>query len=363
MGGSVLICAVLAAGAAPVLPVAPAPRLVKPDVSLIVSERVDRKGDDTLFRVLRIGFRNGKPLPAEVILECDPEDYRRLYGGEIRANRYLVSMNGSVLDLRGKGFMNRVEKFPSAEDRVVFADDTKVTYWTEGEDRANGLFTFEYATGTRTRIKEPKEWMIPPDVARSPDGTKAMYSVRGALTLHREGKEPKSLGTDFNSNTEPVLWLDNDRVLTQREAGKLVTVSVDGKVTEVVTIKDLPPFASIELVRDPAGSVFLDAFDYGGQKYFQIDLAKKTAVETEWHGLGHGFEAAWAGGKIRHGGKGIDVGKLSCAVDWAVAAQGHLAVPVQTDGCDHNIAVWSVASGKWTRFDFPWAMAVLGWIK
>ena len=145
-----------------------------------------------------------------------------------------------------------------------------------------------------------------------------------------------------------------------------MTVSLDGKVTEVVTIKDLPPFASIDLVRDPAGSVFLDAFDYGGRKYFQIDLAKKTVVETEWRGLGHGFEADWGRGKVRHAGKGIDISidiEPGLVADLAMAAPGYLAVPFHAHGCTSNIAVWSVASGKWTRFDFPWAMSVLGWIK
>jgi hypothetical protein len=351
-----LVWAVLAAGAAPVP--APPPRAVVPDVSLIVSERVDCRDDDNCYRLLRIGFRNGKPFPAEVVLACDQRVYRHLSGGAIRANRYLVSRNGSAFDLREKKLINHVRDDWFVEDRVVRADDAKVMYWAD-DDGSERLFTFEYATGTRTKVKEPKEWMIPAHVPRSPDGTKAIYSVRGDLVLHRDGREPKSLGTDFNSHGEPVLWLDDNRVLMQREAGKLVTVNLDGAVTDVVTIKDGPVFPC-SLVRDPSGAVFLTYFS-GDHQYFKIDVANKTAVKADRRGLGYEFDAAWSGGTFRH--RGRDLGRLSCWADAAVAAPGYLAVPVHTDGCDFHIAVWSVASGEWTRFNFPWASGVLGWIK
>jgi hypothetical protein len=362
----VLLCAILATGADPLPPplpdAAPPPREVRPDVWLIVDERVDGAPGGVDKRVLRIGFRNGKPLPAEVILACGEEDYWRVCGGDIRANRYLVSKNGSVLDLRGRGFLNRVEELNFDRNLLVRADDTKVTYWTAGQNRPDRLFTFEYATRTRTHIKEPKPWLIPAGVPRSPDGTKAVYSVRGDLTLHRDGEEPKSLGTDLNSDLEPVLWLGNDRVLTQRETGKLVTVTLDGTVTDLLTIKDAPKGAIAELARDPEGAVVLTFPSEEGES-FKIDLANKTAAKAVWRGLGHGFEVARADDTVRHGGKKVDMGQLGSCTDKAAAAPGYLAVPVHTDGCAFHIAVWSAASGTWTRFDFPWAQGVLGWIE
>ena len=73
MSGSVLLCAMLVAGVDPVPPVAPAPRLVKPDVSLVVIEW-PRDDDEGHARVLRVGFCNGKPLPPEVVWKGAPSD-------------------------------------------------------------------------------------------------------------------------------------------------------------------------------------------------------------------------------------------------------------------------------------------------
>jgi hypothetical protein len=353
----VLLTAALAAGAPPEQ--APPPREVRPDISLVVSVRVDRSGDDSCFRLLRIGFYHGKPLPAEKLLDCDERVYGHLSQSAIRANRYLVSWNGSVFDLREKKFTNHVRDDWFAEDRVVRSDDTKVTYWAACDDKSERLFTFEYTAGTPTRVKEPSEWMIPSGVPRSPDGAKAIYSVGQKLVLHRNGYKPKPLGTNFDSNGEPVLWLDDARVLTQRTAGDLVTVDLDGKVTKVVTIKDGPVFPC-SLIRDPAGSIYLTCFSER-QLYFQIDVENKKAVQTNWRGLGHGFEAAWGGDQLRYRGK--ELGRLDYWADAAAAAPGYLAVPVHTDGCDFHIAVWSAASGEWARFDFPWVSSVLGWVK
>src|SRR5687767_13815054 len=117
MSGSHLIAALMAltlsmaATSAPVPPVpanqAPPPRAVKPDVSLIVIDSVE-KDDVRVGRVNRIGFRNGKMLPAEVLWERDERDAAAagVIGREIRANRYLVSTRGAVFDLREKKLIN-----------------------------------------------------------------------------------------------------------------------------------------------------------------------------------------------------------------------------------------------------------------
>ena len=66
-----VLCALLAGGVALAAPVpfvppnqAPPPRLVKPDISLVVSEMLPDKSA-LRARVYRIGFRNGRALPPE----------------------------------------------------------------------------------------------------------------------------------------------------------------------------------------------------------------------------------------------------------------------------------------------------------
>jgi hypothetical protein len=361
----------LAVGAAPVPPVpanqAPPPRLVRPDISLVVSDEVRGADGVRRARVLQIGFRNGKPLPTEVIRESDDPENEYFTAGEIRANRYLVSMRGGVLDLREKKLINTEQ-----DGELVRSDDTKVTYWIAGENRDPGLFTFEYATGTLTRIEKLKRPRIPAGVKRSPDNAKAINWVDGELFLHNDGQKPKSLGTGFKTDratgvqvgsgfsTFPVVWLDDDLILTQRETGKLVTVTLDGKVTDVVTIKDFSKNGSLGLMHDHAGSIIY----YAGETNYKIDPVNKTATPADWGGLGHGFEMAWEPDedgcyKFRHNGK--DIGRCACWPYDAVAAPGVLAVPSRDSR--KKFAVWSAATGEWTTLELPWAGRVLGWIK
>src|SRR3954467_1913113 len=66
MSGSVLMCAVLACGAAPIPAEAPPPRVVRPEIALVVS---DLGKDGGPPRMLLFGFRGGKPLPPEILWE------------------------------------------------------------------------------------------------------------------------------------------------------------------------------------------------------------------------------------------------------------------------------------------------------
>src|SRR5262249_21209203 len=147
------------------------------------------------------------------------------------------------------------------------------------------------------KVKPPR---FSTEVHRSPDGLKAIDWKGRELFLLRAGQKPKSLGTGFKTDQVPnpqifgfpkfpALWLDDDRFLTQRDTGKLVTVDLAGKVADVVTIKDLPKEEDPGLFRDGAGTIFYSA----DGKMFAIDLAKKTATPTDWCGLGHGFESSW----------------------------------------------------------------------
>jgi hypothetical protein len=357
----------LAVSAAPVPSVreqAPPPRLVKPDMSLIVRDQI--AGKDGFFHICvkRVGFRNGKPLPAEVIWEGDERNAEQFMLRVIWANRYLVSYvgGGSVLDLQEKKVINT-----ERDGDVIHIDDKKVTYWIAGKDREQGLFTFEYATGTLTRIEMLKTPRLRRFDPLSPDGRKAIDWVDGELFLHRDGQKPKSLGTGFKMDRKPVMglnfsmfphvWLDDERILTQRGIGKLVTVTLDGKVTDVVTIKDLPEDAWVEMWHDGAGSIIFTA----DQKVFKIDVAKKTAKLTDWHGLGHGFEESWERDKkfritFRHNGE--EIGQFNRRFDYS-AAPGYLALPVR----DKKIMVWCATTREWTALECDRNLRIIDWVK
>lgn len=83
---------------------------------------------------------------------------------------------------------------------------------------------------------------------RSPNGLRSVHlgSPHGATTyppqdiwLHEVGAEPRRLGDGFGARmhilsssvpSAPLMWLDDDRVLTQRTTGVLVVLRLDGSV-------------------------------------------------------------------------------------------------------------------------------------
>jgi hypothetical protein len=234
------------------------------------------------------------------------------------------------------------------------------------------VFTFEYATGRLTRAEKLRRPMIPERVPRSPDGAKAINWDDGQLTLHRDGSKPEVLGRGFKIGEPPevrpeslfscfpVLWLDDDRFLTQRANGKLVTVTTSGAVAEAVTITGVPRRVAPELTRDASGAIIYSA----NRRHYRIDLDRKTAVRSNWRSLAHDFEIAWecdkeGRSKFRHDGK--EIGRFNCWPEGVKAAPGHLAFQAGKSG-EYKIGVWSAATGNWTMLDYPLA-GVLGWLK
>jgi|GEM_PF-2024053 len=399
MYAGALICTIFAAGAAPVPPVpanqAPPPRRVKPDVSLIVVD-VDKgsgKENPPRGRVHLVGFRNGKQILRETAWEGNetfldrnaPFDFTVPDGWQaLVAGRYLVTGEGGVIDLHAKKVLNTEER-----GEELWYDETKVTYSVKEPNRVQGRFTFEYATGTLTRIGAPfskTEWFenLSVPALLSPDCEKAIkWRGESELILHQRGQKPTSLGKGFTMEADrellrirsefmclPLLWLDNATFLTQRGNGKLVAVDLVGKVTDIATIKNVPDCTWPELFRDRSGAVI---YVMGSNRY-KIDVTKKTAKQSEWEGLGNGFEVSWSGDeklglKLRY--KGKDIGQFRCDPETAQTAPGYLAIckvgapqflvrPQRGD-----IVVWSAATEEWTKVSTKWKgrTPIVGWIK
>ena len=354
-------------------PVAPAPRAALPQWSLVVVEEVTGEGGtvDTR-RVLRIGVRNGKLLPAEKVWEGD-QRFLGHFGGHHRvvADRYFVTKFGGVIDLRDGKVLND-------EQNAEFCafDGAKVHYrHTDGGATA---YSFDLATGKAKKEAKAAEGKYAFPGVLSPDGSAAIEAgpVADELILHQVGAKPKSLGKGFRIDIgpasssfgpTPILWLNNGSVLTQRGNGKLVTLDVAGKVTELLTIKDAPKdlVSAPYLSRDPSGRVVYTC----GRETYTIDVEKKTATKSEWQDLGHGFEAHRArqpkvGYRLRHNGK--EIGPLNCWPHTARTAPGLLAVEAQYGQEDFAqpecVGVWSADVGEWQSVKL-WPNCVVGWVK
>src|SRR5581483_9009549 len=264
-------CAVLAslAAAAPApdpgpVPVAPAPRPVKPELSLIVIDLVSNPDGSSPYRVLRVGFRNGVMFPPETIWEGEPRFFGLFRRHRLVADRYLVSGYGGIVDIPEKKVINNEQ-----DGDVEEIDGMTVIYRVENDRREEGIFSFDLATREVRRVAKLGEGKYGLVGVCSPDGTKAIATGVGLeeeVVLHRIGQKPKSLARGFVVQQSflaslkamiPVLWLDNDRFLTQRANGVLVMVDLQGKVTELATIKDARTdlISGPELVRDSRGEI------------------------------------------------------------------------------------------------------------
>jgi hypothetical protein len=390
MNGITMTSVVLALGA----PI-PANRAPAPEFSLVVVDVTDTHKDrepgdkNGRGRIHLVGFNKGRALPAETIWEGNEaflDTDTVLVGGggwqHLAAGRYLVTSTAGVFDLRKKKMLHT-----ETGGEQVWFDETKVTYFVDEHHREKGSFTFEYATEalTRTGPSTKTEWYqsLPQPVYVSPNNNNAIeWRNDDELILHQKLLLPGSLGEGFKAGVRgappglgdrrlPLLWLDDERFLTQRGNGQLVTVDLVGNVSHIATIRDVPQanLSELELFRDASGAVI-----YVADGHYEIDVAKKTAKKSEWMGLGNGFEVSWAGDKVqgyqlRYQGK--DIGRFRCDPDTAHTAPGYLALCKDGEprfAVFHprgDIVVWSAATGKWSSLEFAWLgrTPIVGWIK
>lgn len=356
------------------VPIAPQPRPALPQRSLVVVEEVTGpSGTVDTRRVLRIGVRKGKLLPAETIWEGDQRFLGHFGRHRLVGDRYLVTDFGGVIDLCDKKVLN-------AEQDAEFyeIDGTKVVYRNLNVRRVEGVFSFDLATGKVQKEANLGAGKYALLGKRSPDGSSAIESgpVADELVLHQVGAKPKSLGKGFRidigplSSTfgpTPVLWLNGGTFLTQRGNGKLVTVDVTGKVTELLTIKDAPTdlVSAPYFFRDSSNRIVYVC----GAVAYSINADKKEWAKYEWRDLGHGFEVSWHGQdkfgyQLRHNGK--EFGSINCWPHTAHTAPGILALEAQFGqdvfGQPECVAVWAVEVGEWQTIKL-WPNCIVGWVK
>lgn len=385
MRATILTCAVLTIGAAPVpqrLPLAPPPHAADPDASLVlVGYGPDEPGRPSSMTVLRIGVRNGKARPTEQVWE-GPSRFLSYGGGHrLVADRVLVTRYGGALDL-----VEQKVICPEMQGDLLAVDGPNVVYRLSGTNRNDGIYAFDLLKGEDRFVGKIGVGKYGRPGIASPDGTKSVEALAGALALHRDGMPPKSLGTDFTVQggplgplfkPVPVLWLDDERLLTQTKNGELVAVTLDGKATKVVTIKvDESPARFPTLTRDLGGRVIYTCGNAG----YAIDAKAAKAVACEWVDLGHGFEASWTANAkglhvVRYNGR--EIGRWKGYPEgrdptWphdpirVATTTDHIAIVTAADGSGKpdgpSVRIWSTRSGEWTGLKM-WPNALIGWHK
>jgi hypothetical protein len=347
-------------------PVAPAPRPAVGEVSLLFTQWTPNKdGVETTHRLLRVRFRSGVMQEPEVVWEGERAFLSELSYHRLIDNRFLMTASGGVLDVVAKKVIH-----PEQGADWCHVQGTRVVYRVEQDGRDQGIFAFDLVTRNvenLSKLGDPDyDWFGYWHQRISPDGRRIVVG-KEVSTVYEAGKKPRSLGKGFTVTggwfgaplidpPRPILWLDNDRILTQVRNGELVTVKLDGTRTPVVKVPstETPDEGMPTLHRDGGGRVIY----FCSRATYVIDVDAKTWQREEWVDLGHGFTASLsqnndAAPELRYRGDAI-----RRAWSAGLTTEGYLAI-VDDDG---EVRVWSASTREWSVLKMT-SDVMIGWMK
>ncbi len=262
------------------------------------------KADAWADQLLRLTLRPNRTLDREVVLTTKAGFFGDLAQARIVDGRFIVTEHAGVIDanegriIRDEthGYLRGVEK-PLVVYRLYDPSSDLAVIHAPGRAEQFGVFAFNLETRTRDR-PEAKHWYLEGIV--SPDRSRSithswwddiyLNDVDGGQTKLADGKRVTASKYARNGQFEmhaPVLWLDNQRILTQEANGKLITIDVHGKRERVCEIAGVPAVLDEpRLWRDPKGRIIYSC----GRSEHVIDLRRRMAAPLEEYALGHGFE-------------------------------------------------------------------------
>lgn len=336
-------------------------------VSLLAVECEAVEGSCARQSLVRFRFRDGVLVSKDLILTSDTAQVRYDLGeNHIYENRYVITNSGDVVDIQNKELLHEgIGVYVATEgDRVIqYVNQTDI----------RGHFYYDLKSHRYQRISGPNKWALPGTL--SPDRTKSVDGGATNIWLHRLGHKRKLLGSGFFVQADmrvsflsqpPFFWLDNTRILSQRNNGEVVVVEIDGTVTPIVKIAVKEEnLTAPYFFRDREGRII---YECCGES-FVINLEEKSYKRNDWPALGFGFDATnnsnpAHGHVIRYQGK--EIGKVWASIWSAPTISGHIAFAYGEVGSNlrypKGIKVWSEANGQWTTIDLKWLNQVIGWI-
>lgn len=340
------------------------------EVSLIVKHCDAGEGICDTQHLIRYDFENGRLARSERILTVETLDVRFDLGqNRIYRNRYVISHWGDVFDIETRKILHR------GDGEVVALNGDEVIIKI---DKLNleGVFSYNLVTGKYGKI-DGKRYREPGLV--SPDGRfSAMHiddgtgiEIREIATRSKKfvkGQFLVGLSSSANEFAKlPLLWLDSQRILTQRDNGELVLVTTKGVVTPVVKIKiDESPYVSPRLYLDSDNQIIYDCVSK-----FVIDVERQKFSAYKKIPLGNGFslmdddtvQTEWGTGNVFFF-ENSEIGRV-----WSTGSsttKGSLAVlygKIGTNlGYPDGIKVWSEKSREWTTIELKWSPRIIGWV-
>lgn len=354
---------------------APAPKPT-PKYELVLIEFATEPGRAVIDgrRLVRLPVADGVADKPVEVMKWTEHFFVPPVGYRLLADRFVVTSQAAVIDLTAGKTIHEPKGAV-----LLGTDGDRVIYRVDLPKSKAGVYAFDPAKQTATKLDDPGGWSLPG--ARSPDGSKSVARGKaGDLIVHTADGDPTSLGRGYKIDFSPlssvflpppVLWVDDKHFLTQVGNGRLVAVDVTtvkrGEEIEAPAKREV--MSAPRLWRDAEGNVLYEC----GEGIHRIDVKAGKAVAYEWHQLGHEFDVSVAhdgtdGHTFRHDGK--EIGKGFGDVEAAVAAPDRLAYigwppkdPTkfrQRSLEDEETRVWS--AGKWLTPPMK-TDTLIGWVR
>ncbi|MBV9925134.1 MAG: hypothetical protein JOZ96_08985 [Acidobacteria bacterium] len=302
--------------------------------SLLVSYMENGQAAGEIQHVERIDFVGGEVVSRRRVVTLRHE--RDGYAGSVVNKRYLLTVwRNRVFDLQEGRFVDRGPRPTNTRGTLVLPGVVS----PDGKKRVDEGVTFDGSTER--------------------------------LEIHFEGRPSVFVAGEFevavNRNSGfmprlPLLWVDDEMILTQRSNGNLVTVSTGGAVKPFLRVT-CPPDAVPSLLRNRSGKI---VYLCGGENYsLDIERGRYEVIKDD---LGNGFERDTVGGRDLLYYRGVEIGPDGTH---AVTGGSRLAMLYgePKDGILEmstvkTVKVWSAAKRTWTTFTFDgWGAEIIGWIE
>lgn len=347
---------------------------------LIVAEYDDNAAKNHIQYLVSYTFINGAMTQKETLMVVPLQkqgvqgDYVRFDIGKnkLYRNRYIVSGIGNVIDLKLKKIV-----LTEKDNFVAFSGDS-IVFHTDDIFKGEYYSVFDLKTEQYKKVENANyNPLAKPDVEL--DETAKPFKIVGYFA---NGKKDVLLadagyGELKASNvTEQIksalFWLDKKFFLyasysQKQDAVIIYKIGIDKSVEKLGEIQAIPNVATISFFEFGLDGSVVYSCDKGR---FAIDAVNKTVEKKQEEFIGNKFsieshEEAAYGRKIKYNGE--EVGKKWCRFDNAQSISEYLAVQndMQMNGERYplGVAVWHVATKKWTQIEASNVSNIIGWIE
>jgi len=321
--------------------------------------------------IKRLNFEGGKLISTENLLTFNANSTRfERVGYYFLQNRYVVSHLGDIFDIQTKEMFDEVRgDFFGSENNQIYIFKNK-----GGTDVK--LYSFDLETKKYNTVQLQNTFFLLG--LRSPSMLRSILfnSVDHTLEVQNRFKtQNNDLYTNIDGRFQvkcgkkcreqekrlPLLWLDDNRFLTQRKNGELVLIDVRKLAVSIPVVK-IPVKDELEslphLYKDFAGNVH-----YSADKDYLIDVENGKYTETQTADIGNGFQVSTAPGEKIFSFNDKEIGKFTTA--FYKSAKNYLVVEVRDEKESYyfpkQIKIWNAETRQWMTLDLNYFPKIIGW--